>query len=195
MIVKNNYVSLATLIRCASLFTVVIVGLALTGCAAVAPSYQPANDNVRALQAMPGGKVSLGQFTAKSDDLNHITIRGGAYTSPQNDSFAEYLKAALRKELESSGRLDSKASVVITGELLKNSLDAAIGTGTAVISARIVVTRGTEKIFDKIFVGESQWESSFMGAVAIPAARRNYADTMKKLLGKLFSDVDFQKSI
>jgi hypothetical protein len=169
--------------------------LGLTGCSAVAPAYQPSIDNTRALQQLPDRKVSVGTFTARTPELNHISLRGGAFNSPFNDSYAEYLKAALRSELESAGKLDSTAQVTITGELLENALDAAIGTGTARISARIMVTRGKDKVFDKIVVGTSSWDSSFMGAVAIPAARQNYADTMKKLLAQLFSDPDFRAAL
>lgn len=168
--------------------------LTLTGCASTAPHYQATNDNVRALQAKSGGKIALGEFTAKEASLNQLSIRGGNYASPYAGSFAEYLKAALKSELESAGKLDSAAPVVITGELLSNSLDAAVGTGTAHISARIVVMHGKDRLFDKVVSGDRTWESSFIGAVAIPAARQNYAETVKALLANLFSDRDFLKA-
>jgi hypothetical protein len=173
---------------------VCVATMSLTGCSTVvATPYQPTNDNVRTLQALPGGMVSLGEFTAKSSDLNHLSIRANGFNSPFNDSFAEYLKAALRSELEASGKLDPKSPVVITGELQTNSIDPAIGTGNAHISARIVIKRGNETVFDKVVHGDSEWESSFIGAVAIPMARQQYGETMKKLLANLFSDPDFKK--
>ncbi|HAT32915.1 MAG TPA: hypothetical protein DCW29_19325 [Janthinobacterium sp.] len=167
----------------------------VTGCASVAPAYQPSNENVRTLQALPGGKVALGEFTAKNESLNHLSIRGGAFDSQYKASYAEYLKAALRAELENSGKLDAASHIIITGELLSNSLDASIGTGHASISARIVVMRDGNKVFDKVLSGASEWESSFVGAVAIPAAQQNYAATMKKLLSNLFTDGDFRKAL
>lgn len=169
--------------------------LMMSGCASQAPAYQATNDNVRALQALPGGKVALGQFTVKSEDLNHLTLRGGDYQAPTGGSFSEYLKSALRAELESAGKIDSGSRVTIIGELQGNELDAAIGTGTARISARIIVIRNGERVYDKVIIGSSQWESSFMGVIAIPAARQHYADTMKQLLAKLFADQDFQRTL
>ena len=166
-------------------------GLALTGCASTAPSYQPTNDNVRALQSATGGKLALGEFTAKEASLNSLTIRGGSFVSPYGGSFAEYLKAALKSELETAGKFDSASAVSISGELLTNALDAPMGTGSAHISARIVVKRGSNVIFDKVVAGDRTWESSFIGGIAIPAARQNYADTMKALLATLFKDKDF----
>ncbi len=82
---------------------------------------------------------------------------------------------------------------MITGELQTNSIDPAIGTGSAHISARIVIKRGTDIVFDKVVHGDSEWDSSFMGAVAIPLARQQYGETMKKLLANLFSDPSFKK--
>jgi hypothetical protein len=185
--------SLSGMLRSIGALIVCVAAVALTGCAVVAPPYQATNDNVRSLQTLPGGMVSLGQFTAKSPDLNHLSIRASSYNSPFNDSFAEYLKAALGSELEAAGKLDPKAPVVITGELQTNSLDPAIGTGNAHISARIVIKRGNDVVFDKVVHGDSEWESSFIGAIAIPMARQQYGETMKKLLANLFSDPGFKK--
>jgi hypothetical protein len=185
--------SMSGVVRSLGTLVVCMAAVALTGCASVAPPYQATNDNVRSLQALPGGMVSLGEFTAKSPDLNHLNLRASSYNSPINDSFAEYLKAALRSELEAAGKLDPKAPVVITGELQTNSIDPAIGTANAHISARIVIKRGNEVLFDKVVHGDSEWESSFMGAVAIPLARQQYGETLKKLLANLFSDPGFKK--
>ncbi|PFH11653.1 TonB family protein [Collimonas sp. PA-H2] len=185
-----------TLVRRLAMTGIGAVLLALTGCAAVAPNYQPTNDNVRTLQALPGGKVAVGQFTAKDKSLESLSIRAGSYNSPYNGSYAEYLKAALRAELEGSGKFDAASPVVVTGQLLENSLDgASFTTGTAKISARFVVTQSGAKTFDKVVAGASQWESSVIGMVAIPAARANYIDTIRKLLANLFADRDFQTAL
>ena len=181
-------------VRLAGLAIACMAASTLTGCVTVvAPPYQATIDNVRTLQTAPDGKVSLGQFTAKSPDLNHLSIRASTYNSPFNDSYADYLKEALRAELESAGKLALGAPVVITGELQTNALDPAVGTASAHISARIVVKRGNDVVFDKVVHGDSEWESSFIGAIAIPLARQQYGETLKKLIGNLFADPDFKK--
>ncbi|MFL6623645.1 MAG: hypothetical protein ACJ8KA_03695 [Sulfurifustis sp.] len=40
-----------------------------------------------------------------------------------------------------------------------------------------------------------EWESSFVGAIAIPAAQRGYDTTVKKLVTALFADKEFQNAI
>lgn len=191
-----NSTSSMTLIRRLAVAGMAAVLLALTGCAAVAPNYQPTNDNAHTLQALPDGKVAVGQFTAKDKSLESLVIRAGTYSSPYNGSYAEYLKAALRAELEGAGKLDAASPVVISGQLLENSVDGALfDVGTARVSARFVVMQGGAKTFDKVVVGASQWESSVIGAIAIPAARRNYVDTVHKLLANLFADKDFQAAL
>ncbi|WP_156479955.1 TonB family protein [Collimonas pratensis] len=191
-----NSSSIRTLIRRLAMAGIGAALLALTGCAVVAPNYLPTNDNVRTLQALPGDKVAVGQFTAKDKSLESLSIRGSIYNSPYNGSFAEYLKAALRAELETSGKLAEVSPLVITGQLLENSVNgASISTGTAKISARIVVMQSGAKTFDKIVIGTSQWDSSFIGVVAVPEARRNYIDTVRKLLANLFADRDFQAAL
>ncbi len=97
----------------------IAIAMSLTGCAAVAPKYQATVDNAKTLQATQGGVASVGQFTAKNASLNQLSLRGGAYTSPYNNSYADYLKEALRVELESAGKLGNNTNVIITGELLK----------------------------------------------------------------------------
>jgi hypothetical protein len=178
-----------------TMLAMIAAGMALTGCAAVAPNYQATIKNTRTLQANPGGGATVGQFNAKDDSLNHISIRGGTFSSPYGDSYSEYIKEALRIELESGGKLSDKTGAVITGELLKNTLDSGISTGTANISARVQVTRDNSRIFNKTFSVDTTWESSFVGAIAIPAAQRNYTNAIKQLIGKVVSDRDFQQAI
>ena len=188
-------ISLSSTLRLVSTLAVCVAAMFLTGCASVvATPYQATNDNVRNLQTLPGGTVSLGEFTAKNSDLNKLILRTNSYTSPFNNSFAEYLKEALRSELESSGKFNPKSPVVITGELLTNSLDPAIGTANAHISARIIIKRSNEIVFDKVVHGDSEWESSFIGAIAIPMACQQYGETLKKLLANLYADPSFKKA-
>lgn len=41
---------------------------------------------------------------------------------------------------------------------------------------------------------ENSWESSFMGAIAIPAAISGYSATVQKLLGELSADPEFRRA-
>jgi hypothetical protein len=50
-------------------------------------------------------------------------------------------------------------------------------------------------VFDKEIVATSTWESSFMGAVAIPAAINQYGALYQKLVGQLLDDTEFLAAI
>ena len=188
----NNYKGLP-------LLAVAIASLGLAACATVAPPYQSTNDNVRVLQSAPNAKVATGDFKtggSKGEELNKLTIRAGSFTSPYGGSYATYLQEAIRLELEAAGRWDPKANVRISGELLDHWLDGSGTTmGDARITARFVVDRAGARAYDKTLTAKHEWESSFMGPVAIPAAQRGYVTTVKKLIHSLFSDNDFQRAI
>lgn len=173
--------------------------LALTACSTVAPMYQATNDNVQVLQAGPNTKLTTGDFKTggdKRDELNKLTIRAGSFASPYDGSYANYLKEAIRAELEAAGRLDPKSNIRVSGELLDNWLDGSgASVGDARITARFTVERAGMKTYDKTLTAKHEWESSFMGPVAIPAAQRGYVTTVKKLINTLFSDRDFQSAV
>ena len=68
-------------------------------------------------------------------------------------------------------------------------------TGTASVGGEFSLAKNGAVVFKKSFVAKHQWESSFIGAVAIPAAIDNYSTTVQKLLGELLSDPDFIASL
>lgn len=180
--------------RYCALFLAFAIVIGLNACAGVAPAYQATNDNVRLLQADKNSKLATGEFKngKKGKELDNLSIRAGAYTSPYEGSFALYLREAIRAELEAAGRWDPNSRVRISGELLDNALEAGASTGSGLVSAHFVVERAGMKSYDKTLTAKHQWESSFMGPVAIPAARQGYAATVQKLVNQLFADKDFQ---
>jgi hypothetical protein len=63
------------------------------------------------------------------------------------------------------------------------------------LQARFVVKRADAVKYDRVLEVNSEWESSFMGAVAIPAAVQNYQLMYRKLVGQLFDDPNFRKAL
>jgi TonB family protein len=197
MIVSRGF-SMLPPVRRQALAAVGAALLSLSGCASLtlAPAYVASSENVYTLASRPASKIALGPFIQNGETLNKLTLRGSPYDSPYNGSYAEYLKAALRTELEAAGKLDETSTLVVSAELLENSLDAASSSeNTARISAHVMVMREGYKAFDKVVSAESQWPSSSMDAVAISAARRNYPETVKKFLANLIENRDFQIAI
>lgn len=172
---------------------VFLLALSLAGCASNTIPYLATRENVAALQALPRGQVALGQFTAQNPGLNEVAIRAVSYHSPFHDSYAEFLKEALRTELETAGRYAAGAPIVISGELQTNTLDGSVGTGHAHISARITIRRGNDTVYDKIVRGDNEWPSPFVGAVGIPRAAQQYDATWEAMIASLIADPDFVK--
>lgn len=177
----------------------ILLALALSGIAGcvhmTAPGYQPGVANTETLQRNPGTKLAVDGFSAgpEAHDAG-LSVRGSPLTAGGDGRFSGYLHDAAVKELETARRFDAAAPLHLSGQLLRNDLHADIGTGHAVMAARFVVARGGATVYDKPVQVQHQWESSFVGAIAIPAAVDNYLATVQKLLGALFADPDFVRA-
>ena len=49
--------------------------------------------------------------------------------------------------------------------------------------------------YDKTLSDRYEWESSFMGGIAIPRAIQNYVVTIQRMLRKLYTDPEFARAI
>lgn len=169
------------------------------GCSTTAPKYQASFENVQKLKSAGKFQVNVGTFTPDSnnkDSVEKLSIRGGSFLSPYNDSYASYLREALRQELYDAGGLSDTSSVVITGVLLKNEIDASgINIGTAAVSAQFTVSKDNQVRYSKVKSASHQWESAFAAANAIPKAHQNYPVAIQNLLGLLYEDAEFQKAL
>jgi hypothetical protein len=155
--------------------------------------------NVGTLKDQRPAKVKVGAFTADGPEknmVNSLTIRGGGFTSPYNESYVDYLREALRQELSMAGLLADNADVELSGVLLKNEFDASGFTlGYGVMEARITVKKAGAVRYDKKKSVRHEWESSFAGMVAIPKAKLNYEVVVQKLLASFYSDPEFQSAL
>ncbi|QNA88147.1 hypothetical protein G4G28_05930 [Massilia sp. Dwa41.01b] len=79
--------------------------------------------------------------------------------------------------------------------MTESEADPAIVTGTAKLGARFVVTHGDAVKYDRTLGTDATWESSFVGATAIPLAAAEYQKLYRKLAGQLFDDPDFRKTL
>ena len=170
--------------------------LLASGCVSMpAPAYQPSISNTEAL--LHGKDLLAVESFAAANDVNNksLSVRGSSLKGGSDGTFSTYLQEALIAELKTAGRYSAGSDTKISGTLVKNKLDGgAIKTGTAVVGAHFVVTRGGSPVYDKTLEAEHTWDSSFIGAIAIPAAMENYAAAVQKLIGKLFGDPEFVKA-
>lgn len=181
------------------LFTGIAVSAFLVGCAGPAPNYAPSIDNVETLkkiQGAPAVKTGAIAVTAGMPGAASLQLRANTMTSPVGKNYGDYIAAALRQELELAKLYNPQSGVEISGTLLKNNIDAGgISTNAGQIEARFVVTANGQVRFDKVKRIEKKWESSFVGAVAIPLAANNYPLMVQSLVAALVTDPDFVKAI
>jgi hypothetical protein len=188
--------------RCSSIgvTSALVMLTALAGCTSVMPPPTAGGENTQALRAANLTPANVGAFKlapgrpASMDKELAGGLRGGNISAPSG-SYSQHLKETLRAELNSAGLLDPQSKVVIEGQLTDSKVDAAIGTGTSRLAARFQVTRDGKTLYDKELVAEDSWDSSFVGAVAIPKAIERYGATYKLLVGKLLSDSDFRRAL
>ena len=170
----------------------VLLTMALAACVSPpAPKYQPAIANTELLMKAPA-KLAVGDFTAAAGVNNRsLSIRGSTLNGGSDGTFSTYLKDAMVTELQTSGRYDAASTLQVSGVLTHNELNSGVKTGSATVGAEFALTRNHELCFKKTLTAEHQWESSFLGAVAIPAAISNYPTAVQKLLGMLYTDPEF----
>lgn len=158
-----------------------------------APTYQASIANLQTLRA---GTTLIGvdDFSAAAGvNDRSLNMRGSSMTGTgQDGAFSTYLQDALVTELRNAGRFDDAAALRLSGTLTVNRLSAeGFSTGNATAGARFVLTRDGRVVYDKVITAQHEWESSFIGAIAIPAAVQGYPATVQKLVSQLFTDPAF----
>ncbi|WP_428605569.1 hypothetical protein [Sedimenticola sp.] len=177
-------------------YLVVVSALLASGCSTVAPHYQASFENTQKLKNNDSSQVTVSQFQAADDKVNHLTIRGGNFASPTNGSYVEYLKKALEQELYDANRLADDSDVKVGGTLLENEIDASgFSVGVAHVKAEFTVKDKEKTRYQKVHSADIQWPSNFVGAIAIPRAVQEYPRVFSELLGKLYADPDFMNAL
>lgn len=185
--------------RAAATF-VCVAAVLLTGCAQVklgAPT--PSVDNIQKAKASAMDPVAIGDFKlapgkSRSLDLG-VSIRSNTFYSPFDSSFAKYLGETLNADLKAAGLVDPAAGTTISGELTDSMVDAPASQGKGALAARFIVQRDGRTSFDKELKAASTWESSFVGAIAVPEAINQYVALYRVLVGRLLDDPDFRKAV
>ncbi len=181
---------------------IIVATTQLTGCASLKMGQPAASvDNIAKMRdGSPKAPAAVGTFVLEAGKPasmdQSVAVRGGnTLTSPIANSFAQYLKETLRVELEGADLLDPASQIRIDGILMDSMLDPSMSTGKGRLLARFVVKKADAVKYDRSLEVNSEWESSFMGAVAVPAAVQNYQLMYRKLVGQLFDDPDFRKAL
>jgi hypothetical protein len=172
-----------------SLFVVMF----FAACAQVAPPYQTSIQNVQTLRDSGIRQVKVGQFTAGNEANNEsISLRGSPMSSPVNGKYTDYLAEAMRAEFRAAMLYQDGAALQIGGVMLKNDVDVSgLSEASAEMEVQVVVRQGEQVRYDRVKYARLKFESSFAGAVAVPAGVRAYPGLVQQFLADLFSDKDF----
>jgi len=195
---KTSFTSM--LARATRLGALLLAGSALVGCAAVKlPPPTATADTVQELRAASLAPARVEKFVlapGKPAEMDRAQggLRGSTVAA-ESGSLAQYLGDVLAAELKAAGLYDEGARARIGGQLTDSQLDAAIGTATGRLAARFNVSRDGRTVFDKELSIDDRWESSFIGAVALPEAINRYSQFYKRLVARLFADPDFRKAM
>ena len=172
----------------------------ILGCTTVMPPPMASGESAKSLKEANIAPAAVGTFRlapgrpALMDTELSGGLRGSNIAAPSG-SYSQHLKETLKAELQSAGLLDLQSKYVIDGQLTDSKVDAAIGTGTARLAARFQVVRESQTVFDKELAVDDSWDSSFMGAVAIPRAIERYGASYRALVNKLLNDAEFRRAL
>jgi len=189
---------MTSFIRLAAIAAAAAVSMQLTGCANLTMSPPQATvENSTKLRTANMAPVAVAAFksdAAQPDMDQGTTIRGNPLKA-NNGSFSQYLADTLKVELQSAGLLDPASPTTISGTLTHSEVNGDIGTGSAALAARFIVTRGDVVKFDRELKATDSWESSFVGATAIPLAAGHYEGLYRKLVSQLLDDEAFRAAV
>jgi hypothetical protein len=171
---------------------VAMVSIALAGCAAKAPNYSTSPAATQSLQAARVQPAKVGEFTAAPGAANKsISLRASTMEPPQG-TYSQYLADAIKTELDLVKLYSAASNTEISGVLLRNELETGLAVkGNGLIEAKIVVQRDGSVRFDKTKVATIEWDSNFIGAIAIPRAQQEYSRLVQTLVAQFFGDPDF----
>lgn len=180
--------------------TMIFLAAALAGCVSV--KLPPPVASAETLEKLRGANIApaktgtfkLAEGKNPGMDKSLSGLRGSSL-EPDSGSFSQHLKDVIIAELKAAALYDENSPIQIDAELTDSMVDAAIGTGRSRLSAHFVVIRAGKRVFDKELVVASEWESSFVGAIALPAAINQYSSLYKSLAAKLFDDPDFRTAL
>lgn len=177
-------------------FAIVAAALAVaSGCAQMAPHYNPSVENIQKLRDSGAGKARVATLEPKLVDgqkNESIQLRAASMESPYGGRFSTYLEEALKSELVAARLLDDKSGIEIGGVVTKNDVSVGnLSEGYGEIEARVIVKHGGQVRYDKVKYTRTTFESGFLGAVAIPNGVAAYPNLVQKFFAGLYADPDF----
>lgn len=173
--------------------------LAVAGCTATASPPDTSIRAVRAASVADFPPIALGAFTP-SPALPRgadraVGLRAMTVKPPNGRSFSQFLGETIEVQLRLAAKLDPASPITLSGSMTEIAANTRIGRANGAIAATFRLTVGGRVTFEKTLRAEGEWDSSFIGAVAILNAEREYTALYPKLVETLFEDADFRAAL
>ncbi len=163
---------------------------ALHGCGMTMPRYEPSFANVNLLKAQaPMTGITRPNVTA-DPGADSIMVRLNPIRSPEG-SLSQHVQKALEAELRLAGLLEPEAHRRLDVRLRNNEMSSPAGTGFGSITADFELRANGRPLYSASKTVTDSWDSSFIGAIAIPSAANAYNPLVRKLLAELYQDPAF----
>jgi hypothetical protein len=183
-----------------SVFRLAVSGLAvavLAGCAVVAPPYSADYSVLDKLKSTSIDKAAVAPVQPRDPaaPVNHINLRASPLRAAQG-TFAQYLEDALTQDLKEVSAYDPKAGTLISATILKNNIDVSgFSKGEGAMAVKFLITRAGATRLDKTYTANTEFDSSFVGAIAIPNGQNEYGHLVKVLLAQVYADPEFVNAL
>jgi len=184
--------------RSVSQAVVVAVAMACSACATyLAPAAPVDYDAVDRLKTVSAAQVAVGTVQPTNPDaaVNRPRLRGAHFASPSG-TFVKYIEDSLVKDLKEAGLYAADAATRIDATVVANDINVAglvTGNGTLVID--LTVSRGGQQRLAKTYRTATQFDSAFMGTIAIQQGQAAYPVLVRTALKQIYADPEFINAI
>ena len=177
-----------------SIIALILLSFGLGGCSIVAAPYQASIENAQAMKSAGLPKMNVG--TVQGNQKNQsISLRGTKMNSPTAD-YGSYIANALTAERKLANLYEPMSATIISGELLSHDINVGgFSTGTGVISMKFIISKNGSQLLEKTISADIEFESSFMGAIAIPNGQMAYKDLVQTLIKNALNDPEILAAI
>jgi len=173
------------------IFILSILIFIVSGCSIKGYKYKADFNSINELKDINLQSMNIQRNTLNIDRNEQITLRAMNMTSPYGGSFSKYLEISLEEHLKQALLYDNKSTIKISTKLLKNDVNInGFSIGKADLSAKIIVTIKDKRMYEKVHFITHEWDSSFIGQIAIENALINYPIAIQKLINKFMQDKD-----
>ncbi len=171
--------------------SILFIFVTLSACSIPAPKYSPSYENVQLIKD-GNSKIDVEPFAGATTGLGAISLRGNSLSSPYGKDLIHYIEVALKSELEKANLLKEGSPKKIFSVIELNDLDStSFSIGKGIIRATFSIIDSGKTIYKNSAEAKIQWDSSFIGAIAIPNAAQSYPKLVTSLLRNLYSDKKF----